>query len=243
MSPLSREVVGAGTAGLAAKARPWEISPASFFEGSEVLRGLYGEILRVDGEGIALVPSVSYGMATARGEPAARRRIERGSAGGGVSLERAHVAKEGPARRAPRSVPSRAPRTGTGRALSRPRSTRRRRSCARVTCTGCAVACSTSHASRARPRPSARRWCSISRSRSPSSTPDITACDPDFVVAAGHKWLMGPYSLGLLYVAPRHRSGAPLEEGWIVREASHDFARLVDYRDEYLPGRPSLRRR
>lgn len=27
------------------------------------------------------------------------------------------------------------------------------------------------------------------------------------IVAAGYKWLMGPYSQGYLYVAPRHREG------------------------------------
>ncbi|MBL8607722.1 MAG: aminotransferase, partial [Myxococcales bacterium] len=58
MSPLAREVVAAGAAGLAAKARPWELAPERFFTGSEELRRLYGEILGVDGEGIALVPSV-----------------------------------------------------------------------------------------------------------------------------------------------------------------------------------------
>ncbi len=63
MSPLSREVVAAGTAGLASKARPWEIGPDRFFAASEVLRGLYGEVLGADAEGVALVPSASYGMA------------------------------------------------------------------------------------------------------------------------------------------------------------------------------------
>ena len=39
-----------------------------------------------------------------------------------------------------------------------------------------------------------------------------------------------------MYVAEQHRNGEPLEENWILRAGSVDFARLVDYRDEYQPG-------
>jgi selenocysteine lyase/cysteine desulfurase len=65
---------------------------------------------------------------------------------------------------------------------------------------------------------------------------DVGQVQPDFLVAAGYKWLMGPYSQGYLYVAPRHREGQPLELNWITRQGSEDFARLVDYRDEFQPG-------
>ena len=41
---------------------------------------------------------------------------------------------------------------------------------------------------------------------------DVAAVDPDFVVAATYKWLLGPYSLGLLYAlcgaAPSRRTAA-----------------------------------
>ena len=33
-----------------------------------------------------------------------------------------------------------------------------------------------------------------------------------------------------------HRDGAPIEQNWIARAGSEDFARLVDYRDDYQPG-------
>ena len=47
---------------------------------------------------------------------------------------------------------------------------------------------------------------------------------------------MGPYTLGFLYVRPDRQDGEPLEYGWSPRAGSEDFARLVDYRDEYAPG-------
>ena len=65
---------------------------------------------------------------------------------------------------------------------------------------------------------------------------DVAALRPDFVVSVGYKWLLGPFGRGYLWVAEEHREGRPLEENWILRAGSDDFARLVDYRDEYLPG-------
>jgi selenocysteine lyase/cysteine desulfurase len=65
---------------------------------------------------------------------------------------------------------------------------------------------------------------------------DVGQVEPDFLVVAGYKWLLGPYSLGLMWVHPRHRSGTPIEHGWPQRAGSDDFAGLVDYVDAYRPG-------
>ena len=55
-------------------------------------------------------------------------------------------------------------------------------------------------------------------------------------MAVDYKWLLGPFGLGYLYVAEQHRDGRPLEENWISRLGSQDFAALVDYQDCYQPG-------
>jgi len=65
---------------------------------------------------------------------------------------------------------------------------------------------------------------------------DLSAIEPDFAVAACYKWLMGPYSIGFLWVHPKWRGGVPVEEGWIGRKGAEDFSRLVDYQTEYAPG-------
>jgi len=65
---------------------------------------------------------------------------------------------------------------------------------------------------------------------------DVRDVQPDYLVAATYKWLLGPYGMGFLYVAPHRQSGRPIEEHWSTRSGSEDFARLVDYRDEYQPG-------
>jgi selenocysteine lyase/cysteine desulfurase len=65
---------------------------------------------------------------------------------------------------------------------------------------------------------------------------DVTALDPDFVVAVGYKWLLGPFGMSYLYVAPRHRVGTPLEQAWPARRGSEDLSRLVEYQDDYRNG-------
>jgi selenocysteine lyase/cysteine desulfurase len=64
----------------------------------------------------------------------------------------------------------------------------------------------------------------------------VAEVQPDFLVTACYKWLLGPYSLGFLYVAPRWQGCAPIEEGWASREGAEDFAGLTRYRDGYQPG-------
>ena len=65
---------------------------------------------------------------------------------------------------------------------------------------------------------------------------DVATVQPDFMVAAGYKWLMGPYTLSYLYVAREHQDGTPLEHNWMNRKGSEDFSRLVDYQDEFQKG-------
>jgi selenocysteine lyase/cysteine desulfurase len=65
---------------------------------------------------------------------------------------------------------------------------------------------------------------------------DIKRIDPDFLAAGTYKWLLGPYSTGFLYVAPRWQHARPIEQNWIARRNSQDFADLVNYRNEYQQG-------
>ena len=65
---------------------------------------------------------------------------------------------------------------------------------------------------------------------------DVQLLGLDALVCAGYKWLMGPYSLGYAWFGPAFLQGQPIEENWINRHQSEDFARLVDYQSAYQPG-------
>ncbi len=41
---------------------------------------------------------------------------------------------------------------------------------------------------------------------------DIATLKPDFMAFPTYKWVLGPYSLAFLYVAPEHQGGRPLED-------------------------------
>ncbi|MEN3293327.1 MAG: hypothetical protein V7642_2580 [Burkholderiales bacterium] len=43
-------------------------------------------------------------------------------------------------------------------------------------------------------------------------TMDVRRLDPDFVIFPTYKWLLGPYGRAFLYVAKRHQGGIPLEQ-------------------------------
>src|SRR6516165_180678 len=48
---------------------------------------------------------------------------------------------------------------------------------------------------------------------------DVRALDPDFVVFPTYKWLLGPYGRAFLYIAKRHQAAIPLEQTSYGRRA------------------------
>jgi selenocysteine lyase/cysteine desulfurase len=65
---------------------------------------------------------------------------------------------------------------------------------------------------------------------------DVQKIQPDALICAGYKWLLGPYSIGLAYYGEYFDGGRPVEESWINRLHSEDFASLINYQNEYQPG-------
>ena len=65
---------------------------------------------------------------------------------------------------------------------------------------------------------------------------DIQKVQPDALICAGYKWLLGPYSIGLAYYGEYFDGGKPVEENWINRKNSENFAGLVNYESDYQPG-------
>lgn len=63
----------------------------------------------------------------------------------------------------------------------------------------------------------------------------VSELQPDALIVAGYKWLLGPYSLGCAYYGPSFDGGSPIEENWINRKDSDDFSQLIHYQAEYRP--------
>ncbi len=62
---------------------------------------------------------------------------------------------------------------------------------------------------------------------------DVEGCHIDALICAGYKWLFGPYSLGLMYVSDRFADGVPIEESWMNRSNAMEFSSLTNYDDQY----------
>jgi len=62
---------------------------------------------------------------------------------------------------------------------------------------------------------------------------DVKRFEIDALICASYKWLLGPYGMGISYFGPAFEGGQPLEESWMNRTNSQDFANLTNYDHEY----------
>ncbi|AXT20232.1 aminotransferase class V-fold PLP-dependent enzyme [Flavobacteriaceae bacterium AU392] len=65
---------------------------------------------------------------------------------------------------------------------------------------------------------------------------DIQKYNIDALICASYKWLIGPYSMGLMYISPEFNDGVPLEESWMNRSNAKDFRSLTNYTNDYTSG-------
>lgn len=63
----------------------------------------------------------------------------------------------------------------------------------------------------------------------------IQEIQPDALICGSYKWMLGPYSLGVAYYGPAFDNGEPIEKNWINRLNSDDFTNLVNYQPLYRP--------
>jgi len=237
MSPLMKPALEAGTAALARKAHPWEITPDNFFTRSDEFRTTAAQLLDCSADCIAIVPSASYGIATAaRNLPAKKGQSilvlaeqfpsnyypwQRLAEEAGAALKVVAWPKDEDHDWTTAVLNSLTPDVAiaalphvhwiSGGKLDL---VRIGEACRKM---GAALALDLTQ----------------SLGALPFSVRDV---QPDFAAAASYKWLLGPYSVGLLYVAPKWQGGIPLEENWIQRANARDFASLILYTGNYDVG-------
>lgn len=235
MGPLPLSALEAGQRGLARKLHPWTIPDTDFFSDTGRLRPLLAELVGAEADGIAFVPSASYGLAVAALNlplrPGQEILILEDQFPSNVYTWRAHAAATGAVLR---TVTPQAGETLSGALLAAIGPDTGIVACPQVRWTDGARLDLTAIGARCRQHGAAlvldlTQSCGAMRF-------DVADVKPDFMVTAGYKWLLGPYATGFLYVAPHHRQGQPLEQNWITRANARNFARLIDYTDDYAPG-------
>jgi selenocysteine lyase/cysteine desulfurase len=223
--------------GVNTKNRPWERTPDSFFDDAETIRSLSSDIFGGDSDGFAIIPAASYGISTAA------RAIEPRLQSGDQILV---IAEEFPSNILPwkrtaqetcaeiSTVPEPKDGNWTQGILDR------------IVSGVKVVAVSTCHwtnGSYIDLLPISKACRDINAILVVDGTQTLAAMpfsieniQPDFLVAAGYKWLLCPYGFSLLYVSEQWRNARPLEETWLARDNAENFAELVKYSDAYMPG-------
>ena len=235
MSPQLRSAREVGERAVSRKSRPWEITPEHFFEDTETSRAHFARLVGADADGVALIPSVSYGMAVA----AANAEVEPGEnilILGDQFPSNVYPWRELATRRDAKliTVPRPADHDWTTAVLGH------------LDEETAIVAVPNCHWMDGSLLDLARVG-EVARQSGAALVVDaiqslgahhleVGEVRPDFLVAGAYKWLLGPYGVGFMYVAEEHREGEPIEHNWINRRGSEDFARLVGYQDAFQPG-------
>jgi selenocysteine lyase/cysteine desulfurase len=235
MSPQLRSVREVGERAVARKSRPWKLTASDSFEDSEKSRALFARLVGGDPDGVALIPSVSYGIAVAAANVTVQERqrilILEDQFPSNVYSWR-ELAKHSGAKLVTVSRPPDNDWTSAvlddldedtavvavpnchwtdGSLLDLARIGERAKEA------GAALVVDAIQSLGAHPL-------------------DVREVRPDFLVASAYKWLLGPYGIGFLYADEGWREGTPIEHNWINRRGSDDFSRLVGYQDAFQPG-------
>src|ERR1700733_15193148 len=235
MSPLMKPALEAGIAGVACKAHPWEITPEKFFTGAEEFRGTAAQLFHCSADCMAIVPSAGYGIEVARRNLTARK-------GQNILV----LAEQFPANYYPWQRLAEE-NSAALKIVLWPDDDDWTSAVLDALTDEVAIAALPNVHWTSGGRLDLVRIGKACRKIGAALALDLTQSlgalefsvgdvQPHFAVAATYKWLLGPYSMGVLYVSPKWHNGSPLEEGWIQRANSRDFSSLILYSDEYDSG-------
>ena len=242
MAPQSRTVEAAGLEALHLKRNPADITPDDFFSHSNRLRELFARLINVpDPRRIAILPSVSYGMSIA-----SRNLLPEGGPSGGnivvaegqfpsgvLTWRRLATLRDAQIRMVARPSGRLAGVASSELAIDAIDADTRVVCLPNVHWTDGTCIDLVKIGDKARQVGAA---LVVDGTQSIGALPfDATRVGADMVVCAGYKWLLGPYSISLAYFGPRFDDGEPLEETWIGRAGSDNFAGLTEYSDSYMP--------
>jgi selenocysteine lyase/cysteine desulfurase len=235
MSPQLRSAREIGERAVTRKSWPWKITPDDFFEDAEKTRALFAHLVGAGADGVALIPSVSYGIAVAAAnvkvEPGEKILILEDQFPSNVYAWRELAAQKGTQLV---TVPRPPDHDWTPAVLGH---------LDENTAVVAVPNCHWTDGSLLELRRIGGRAREVGAAlvvdgiQSLGAHPfHVAEVRPDFLVASAYKWLLGPYGVGFLYVGEDYREGAPIEHNWINRRGSEDFSRLVGYQNAFQPG-------
>lgn len=240
MSPLMKQVEKAGMAGLKAKRNPALIAPRDFFTLSVLLRKEFAKLIHLkDAQRVAIIPSVSYGLANVA------HNVRLHASDKVIVLAEQFPSNYYPWQRLCQDNRAQLVVVSPGQSVHRGK-TWNEKILEAIDQRTRVVALGHVHwadgtlfdlkALRKRTR-EVGALLVIDGTQSVGALPfDVEDIQPDALVCGGYKWLMGPYAIGLAYYGPYFDEGKPIEENWINRLDSEDFASLVNYESHYQPG-------
>ncbi|HME24544.1 MAG TPA: aminotransferase class V-fold PLP-dependent enzyme [Acetobacteraceae bacterium] len=222
VAPLPRAVKAAGEVGVARKAQPWAIEPGNAQRQFERARAAAARLINADPDDVALISSVSYGIATAgkvlsisRGSRVLLLQDDHSSPvlewlgraeAQGFSVEVVARPDDGDWTAALLAAIERQGALPVGMA-----------SISSVHwADGGAVDVARVAAAL---KPQNARFVIDATHGAGVMNIDVRALDPDFLVFPTYKWVLGPYGRAFLYVAKRWQNGAPIEQAGSQRRS------------------------
>jgi selenocysteine lyase/cysteine desulfurase len=241
MSPLLKSVEKAGIKGIQKKRNPFNIPATDFFTEAEVLRQEFAKLINVDQPNrIAIVASASYGIANVT------KNLKLNSTNDIIVAAEQFPSNYYPWQRVCAETGAELKTIFPPETLQKRGAIWNQRILEAIKSNTKVVALGNVHwadgtlfdlvAIRKRTK-EVGALLIIDGTQSVGALPfDVQKIQPDALVCGGYKWLMGPYSIGLAYYGEYFNDGKPLEENWINRLHSEDFAGLVNYQERYQPG-------
>ncbi|MDP3690751.1 aminotransferase class V-fold PLP-dependent enzyme [Bradyrhizobium sp.] len=214
-SPLPLKTLQAGRDAVGRKGRPWTLDAGFAGRQHDRARLAAARLINADAGDIALIPSISYGVATA----AKLVEIPRGTRVLVLENDHSSPVLEWQARAdAQGFVVETIRQPGDGDWTSAVSAAVERPGAAAVALASISsVHWSDGGLIDIEKVAIALRWQGalflIDATQSAGVLPlDVKELDPDFVIFPTYKWLLGPYGRAFLYVAKRHQGGIPLEQ-------------------------------
>ena len=238
MSPMLKKVEKAGVKGIKQKRKPYHITPVDFFKTSDLVKKRFSSIIDCKNHNrIAIIPSASYGLANVVNNISIKEKDEI------ILLDEQFPSNVYPwlnlkERSKAKLVFIKRPDTliDSGKKWNEEILAAITNKTKVVAIGNIHWACGTLFDLIAIRKKTSEvgALLIIDGTQSIGALPlSIEKIQPDALICAGYKWLMGPYSIGVAYYGNYFDKGIPIEDNWINRRGSENFSGLINYSDKY----------